>query len=510
MGRIIRYTLAGMLGALIGWAILEPTPFMPNEEKAISYAGIFTIGLVSGLMIGLVMGIVEGLSSFSPRDFWRNTIAGALVGAAGGILGLTFGSAFYNVMHELSGAGNPSQYLPSDIPMEARPASESVPSMFSFILLLIGRSFGWALIGGFIGLSLGAAASSVKKIINGAIGGFIGGGLGGTVFEILAWMNKGHVAAFPSPMIRFISFAITGASIGLFIGLIAEVAKKAWLVRLVGRNEGKQYEIDKPNVVIGRSEMADLMVFGDPDVAERHARITLQGQRYAIEDLGSYFGTTVNNQKITREYLRDGDTIVFGKTQFLFRDKATARSGGYSTSSDGGPRPSIPTNQHVCQFCGAVKDAGGNCDCTIGTAPGAVSAPSPVASPFDDPMQTVHSHPAQQSQPTQNIGNEPMAVPAGQGAKLVAITGPYSGQIFILGNNEIQIGREASKDIGMPTDNTVSRNHAKIVFESAGYVIYDAGSTNGTYVNNARIMQHNLTNGDVVQVGSTKFRFEVS
>ncbi|MDH7603025.1 MAG: FHA domain-containing protein [Armatimonadota bacterium] len=39
--------------------------------------------------------------------------------------------------------------------------------------------------------------------------------------------------------------------------------------------------------------------------------------------------------------------------------------------------------------------------------------------------------------------------------------------------------------------------------------MYDEGSTNGTYVNNARVTRHELANGDLVQIGSTKFRFEL-
>ena len=40
------------------------------------------------------------------------------------------------------------------------------------------------------------------------------------------------------------------------------------------------------------------------------------------------------------------------------------------------------------------------------------------------------------------------------------------------------------------------------------FVVYDMGSSNGTHVNGTKVSQQVLNNGDLVQVGSTKFRFE--
>ena len=206
-------------------------------------------------------------------------------------------------------------------------------------------------------------------MINGAIGGLLGGGIGGSVFEILVWMNRGHVANFLPWMIRMISFGITGAAIGLFIGFIQEITKRAWLGRMVGRNEGRQHEIFKTVTVLGRSEFVDIPIFGDPDVAQRHAVNNAHGNVHTIEDVGSFFGTVVNNNKVTRETLRDGDGITLGKTKLLFRDKATARDwGGARANYDAGVQ--IPNSQHVCPFCGAIKDASGST-----TAPSALLRP---------------------------------------------------------------------------------------------------------------------------------------
>ncbi len=460
MGRILRYTIAGAFGMLAAWLIMEPTPLMPDVERDLAYSYTFLIGLISGMMVGFALGLVEALSAGSTHQAIKRIAISTAFGAGGGIIGLTIGSRVYSILYQLA----------------------SSAGLFSFILLLIGRGFGWALIGGLIGMSHGVATTNPKKILNGGIGGFIGGGLGGSVFEILVWMNRGGVANFAPAMIRFIAFGITGASIGLFIGFVAELTKKAWLIKLVGRNEGREIIIEKPVTVIGRDEHADIPVFGDPDVAEKHAVITALGNRHQIEDAGSFYGTRLNGNKITqREYLTDGDLLEIGKTKFQYRDKSTARStpAPYPTAVQ------IPQSQHICQFCGATKDASGNCDCTVGQP----TRPAPAAASLGD--QTI-----------------PVQAVTRQGARLVGFSGPYANNTFTI-DIQAHIGRESTKDIALPLDNSVSRNHAHIAKEGDAYIIYDDGSINGTHVNNARITRHQLAPNDTVQIGSTKFRVEI-
>lgn len=512
MARIVKYTFAGMLGAIIAWALMEPTPLMPDDGRSIGYGSIVAIGLISGLIIGLMLGIAEGLSGLSPRDAAKSAIMGAVVGAAGGMVGLAMGNAFYNGMFQLAGAGEPAQHLPSDIPAQAQPASSMMSGPLSFVLLLIGRGFGWALIGMFIGLSQGIATLSTKKMVNGAIGGLIGGGIGGSVFEILAWMNRGGAANFPPCMIRFISFAITGGAIGLFIGFIEEVAKRAWLVRLVGRNEGKEYTLYKQITTLGRSELADIPIFTDPDVSERHAAINVISGRYHVEDMGSTYGTKVDGQAITKHALKDGDVIEIGKTRFLFHDKSSAPKyvqAGPPVIDD----VQIPNSDRICPFCGSIKDAAGNCECTVGSQPPVQNMQQTVQQPVH--QQTIQQPAQPQAQPF--FFGEPDQAPAqtpqpsvpSQGAKLTAISGPYAGNTYVLGSGQTEIGRDAAKPIGLPNDNTVSRNHAHIAQEVTCYVLYDAGSTNGTYVNGNRIRRQELKPGDLVQIGNTKFRFDI-
>ena len=61
------------------------------------------------------------------------------------------------------------------------------------------------------------------------------------------------------------------------------------------------------------------VVLRDPNVSRRHAQLTYTGSDWSIEDLNSTNGTLVNNRRISRCPLRDGDLLTFGLSTFEFR-----------------------------------------------------------------------------------------------------------------------------------------------------------------------------------------------
>lgn len=86
---------------------------------------------------------------------------------------------------------------------------------------------------------------------------------------------------------------------------------------------------------------------------------------------------------------------------------------------------------------------------------------------------------------------------------LVVRGGEEEGSHFNLDKNVVTIGRHSESDIVLD-DITVSRRHSEIHRESGNFVVRDAGSLNGTYVNQTRVDECRLTQGDELQVG--KFR----
>ncbi len=68
------------------------------------------------------------------------------------------------------------------------------------------------------------------------------------------------------------------------------------------------------------------------------------------------------------------------------------------------------------------------------------------------------------------------------------------------------IGRDEDVDLTV-ADNSVSRMHAAIEATPLGYVVSDLGSTNGTYVNEQRVLSRILAAGDRVRTGKHIFKF---
>jgi pSer/pThr/pTyr-binding forkhead associated (FHA) protein len=89
------------------------------------------------------------------------------------------------------------------------------------------------------------------------------------------------------------------------------------------------------------------------------------------------------------------------------------------------------------------------------------------------------------------------------GGVLVVRSGSQAGAMFPLADPLTRLGRHPDSEI-MLDDITVSRRHADVERTADGYVARDAGSLNGTYVNQERIEEAPLRQGDELQVG--KFR----
>ncbi len=87
------------------------------------------------------------------------------------------------------------------------------------------------------------------------------------------------------------------------------------------------------------------------------------------------------------------------------------------------------------------------------------------------------------------------------------------GNKFTLDKQLHHIGRHPKNDI-LLDDVAVSSQHAVIEARENGYfegycefVLKDLGSTNGTFVNDERIAEQRLANGDLVRIAWNTFRF---
>ena len=91
-------------------------------------------------------------------------------------------------------------------------------------------------------------------------------------------------------------------------------------------------------------------------------------------------------------------------------------------------------------------------------------------------------------------------------ACLVVIYGAELGRKYHIDGREMTIGRGTLNDICVSQD-SVSRTHAMLRVEDAGIKIRDNESTNGTYVNDHKIHEAWLKDGDLVKIGRAIFKF---
>jgi len=86
-------------------------------------------------------------------------------------------------------------------------------------------------------------------------------------------------------------------------------------------------------------------------------------------------------------------------------------------------------------------------------------------------------------------------------ARLEFIMGPLAGQVISLAEEVTTLGSVAGNTVVL-ADPAVSRKHAGIRRLDGQYELADFGSTNGVYVNGARVRgEQTLADGDVVRLG---------
>jgi pSer/pThr/pTyr-binding forkhead associated (FHA) protein len=95
---------------------------------------------------------------------------------------------------------------------------------------------------------------------------------------------------------------------------------------------------------------------------------------------------------------------------------------------------------------------------------------------------------------------------AGEKAMIVIARGAQKGSRFLITAEGASIGRSSDSAIFLD-DVTVSRTHAVIEKVGKKFVLKDAGSLNGTYMNNVSVTEHELVSGEEFQIGKFHLLF---
>jgi diguanylate cyclase (GGDEF)-like protein len=102
--------------------------------------------------------------------------------------------------------------------------------------------------------------------------------------------------------------------------------------------------------------------------------------------------------------------------------------------------------------------------------------------------------------------DESSSAPTSACACLIFIAGERIGRKLDLDRAELLIGRDPRCDLTINSD-LVSRNHARMVTGRDTTELVDLGSTNGSYVNDEKITQRVLVDGDRIAIGKWVMKY---
>jgi len=283
---------AGLIGALLGWAIAEPF-FKDGPER--SPTNLIFVLLMVPLVLTFLCLAFSIAESISERSLSKALQRGALSLPVG--LALSFGSMV---------AGGIVFSIGRQICVEFGIVTEKNPAFW------LARGLAWMVFASAAGIVYGLVDRSFKKGKFGVLGAVIGGGLGGMLFDPIAILTQ---RGGPS---RAIGFGLIGLATGVAIGIVESALKDRWLYVAAGPLAGKQFILYKPITVIGSSQQCDIYLFKDTSILPQHGSIEMRGGQATLHALGPI---QVSGQPTKHRVLTSGDLIQIGRYAFHFRER---------------------------------------------------------------------------------------------------------------------------------------------------------------------------------------------
>jgi ABC transport system ATP-binding/permease protein len=219
------------------------------------------------------------------------------------------------------------------------------------------------------------------------------------------------------------------------------------------------FKIAKTQIWLGRDPSCDIIFDSDAVmVSRKHAEISNQNGTYLLTDNNSFNGTLVNSQRIAAQTpIYHNDEIQLGVGGPVMR---------FNSPSRVAPKGASLAGQRAV-------------------------APSQIAPSLDS---------------MENIGSKTMVANIGNISQKVSLDKDTSQPTLLMSltfgsKQELSIGRAEENDIVLD-GLQISNRHARLVKSNSGIAIEDFNSTNGVYINGARVSRQNIMPGDHVQIGS--------
>jgi predicted component of type VI protein secretion system len=243
----------------------------------------------------------------------------------------------------------------------------------------------------------------------------------------------------------------------------------------------KEFSLAQGVITLGRLP-DNLIQVDNLAVSGHHAKIYWDVDHYVVEDNNSLNGTFVNNRRVSKAVLKDGDEVLIGKHTVLFKDEWHEDAPGEKTQSIEKTMPMVPTlDSTVVLDTKKAREMMARSAPTPAPAPGA-PAPAAAAAPAPAPAK-------------ERIGL--LTIMAGKTDQSQYV---LSGKLSVIGKSDMASiklkGWFAPKVAAV-----INRREAK-------YYIAASEKDIKVKINNELIAgQHELNEGDVVEVAGVKATF---
>lgn len=311
---------------------------------------------------------------------------------------------------------------------------------------------------------------------------------------------------------------------------VAEARPK--LMQTAGGNPGRKISFSDPVLSFGRAH-DNLIELADPQVSTYHAVIRNTALGLVIEDQESTNGTFVNEEKITSQILRDGDSIRMGGEKYIFLSNERANEKSESHHQDAkahfrvltgpqrgeriwiGDNPVVLGTAPDCDFvflepyvaarqCRIVLDDVGFCIEDL-----AASTPSSSLT-FLNNKQISGPPSLLSAGDLLTIGSSSAEFHIGGGISTTFSTGgagadPSQGQAKFVVNGHVELGSDISigsaPACALQLDGDgINAQHCRISW--SGRFEVDDSSATGTYLDDNRIVHGVLLGSHVLRIGA--------
>jgi pSer/pThr/pTyr-binding forkhead associated (FHA) protein len=209
----------------------------------------------------------------------------------------------------------------------------------------------------------------------------------------------------------------------------------------------QEYDLGKTNISIGRAMTNDI-ILSDARVSRSHARLECGPSGSTVIDLGSANGIRLNGARIDRAKLVPGDIIGLGNTQLRFDITRPLEEAG-ATVIDTEADLNLSLDQEFL----------------------------------------------------------PVAINETSTPRLLVFTKDGTRELSLEDADQVTIGRVDENDLVIEQEK-VSRRHAEVVRKGSLFILRDLGSSNGTWVNDEKISELVLQDGDMFRIGQGQVIFK--